>query len=233
MDRVFISAGLGELLHYERSTERPITLTKLLPMEITISARELIKTIIEEGQNLTNFRDRVEEARSELGQEAKNDDVKSRMSAQVALFSQNCGHGMIKSIRNGRMSRDARIGFLKSLSEMMIQQSLNIDVARIGREAAWARITARLFFVKLWYRKYWLQFGGLEQADPKMIARDERDSVYVVTGSYFDDFLTNDQRAKECSADLRLAVDPKSDKMLMCAFNAFKKSSGFDPNATA
>lgn len=233
MDRVFISAGLGELLRYELRTDRPITHTQLLPNELTMSAREFIGTITEEGPNLASFRYRVEAARSEVGEESKNDDIKSHMSAHVALFSQNCGPGMIRAIRNGRMGRNARLGFLKSLSEMMIRQHLNIDTTRIGSEATWTRITVRFFFVKLWYREYWLRSGGLDQSDPKMIARDERDSVYVVTGSYFDDLLTNDRRAKECSADLRLAVDPCSDDELRCAFDVFKRTSGFDPLAIA
>jgi hypothetical protein len=227
LERVFFSAGIGELLRYEQRTKRPVGLKQLLPDAITYEVREFVRAVLTESERLGDVRRRVNTSRQKVLVERRGgDDLKTRMLADIDRLKRLNGRELTNEARSGRMSADARLGLLKLRAEAILRQFLGFNLPPPESFQPSRLMTTRFIYATLWYQEHWLYEGGLDDAKPKMLANDDFDMEYVLIASFFDDLLSEDRRAKRCAADLRLLTSPDTENLLIEALEAHSVESG-------
>ena len=218
LDRVFVSAGIGELLRVERDERRAVSVEEILPCDLTVGARELVAAILQGGQPLATVRNKIESLRLEVSAERPSGDLlKARMLDSVSRLKGINGVELTAEIRSARISGDARLGLLKALTEALTEEFAGFDSDEQCLVEPWRLATTRLICATLWYHEHWLAEGGLHSATPTTVVNDAFDMDYAITASFFDDLLTKDRRAARCAADLRIIASPDADARLFQA----------------
>jgi hypothetical protein len=218
LDRVFVSAGIGELLRFERDERSAVSVEEILPGDLTAGARELVAAVLQEGQPLAAVRGKIESSRLEVSTERPSGDLlKARMLDSVSRLKSINGVELTAEIRNGRISGDARLGLLKLLTEALTEEFAGFDSDEQCLVEPWRLATTRFICATLWYHEHWLAAGGLHSAAPTTVANDAFDMEYAITASFFDDLLTKDRRAMRCAADLRVIASPNAEARLFQA----------------
>lgn len=226
MNRTFFSAGIGELLRYERDHLTPIHRQQLLPPELTDGGRAMISAILGQGPPAEAVRSQIMSMRNTLaGERPEAGDVKANLLANLALLKAVNGQDLTREIRSGRMGDDARLGLLKLRAEEICHQHLWFRGNVTGELRLSDFFTTRFVYASLWYQEFWVN-GGLEDAKPKTLANDEFDMEYALISSFTDGLLSEDRRAKACADALRRLTDPAADDILLGALEKHAAETG-------
>lgn len=211
-DRVVFVPGNGENMTGERAARRPHTLGSLIDHETTIWLRALLSEIAagRKGPAFQKMTDHIHEA-NQLAQEHHFDheDNRRRMLGLIETFLGKQGY--TEEFRQRLRAK------LVGESEYVASVSNAAAMVLHGVSTPWPPelmhklLDARSYSMRwLWLRveavTHWLAEGGSDHAKATSLTNDEIDSQYVIVGSYCDELLTKDNRARQKDARLRAAV---------------------------
>ena len=233
LDRVLFTAGMGELLSYEIRSGKPVELEQIVPPALAAASGLFVSLILKGDSASDDLIPQVNELReSLLAGRPDGATQKSQMAALKMKLAKTNGSALTREMRNQRMEKDARLGLLKLRAEALAKPHLAvalldaaIDLSRLA--------TTRFYYATLWQTENWLLNGGLDDANPNLLANDAFDLEYAIFGSFFDGLLSRDRKASACAQDLRLLTSPEHDKKMIAALEQHAIATGRLPGPPA
>jgi hypothetical protein len=198
--RCFVSIPVGVAVRYEIENRKSVD-GNLIYREFTPILRSLLREI-QSGVDSTTvelFRSAVESIRKELAQEDLNHRSNLKvLKGQVEVTRTSLGDDVIKSLRNGNFAREDMIMLVKANAPNLMNsffREVGFPQNRIRRFLKQKPLVYRLVLLRFWLSLDWISRGGIDSIKETKATNDFLDQDYVLIASFFDDFLSQDDRA--------------------------------------
>jgi hypothetical protein len=208
--RIRSSISASEALRYELTTGKAITKHALVNGKLSANFRKLLKVLRQNDSEKNNqIEEDVEEFRTRYHAE---EETPERARLEVLGLIEKLQHGPAngygKDMRAGRMSREAKLGWLHDrvpevLANLFPNKNWEIDKIASHHPFIYRWTLLRLLNALRWVEKG----GGWDAVNPGKLLNGLRDLDYVLTATFFDRLITNDKSANSHYNDLVTLLD--------------------------
>ena len=190
--------GIGQAFRYETKNRHSIDgkwfdkeLTQLLRKLLTeISQSKDSEVIKRMGKDMISIQDKL-----------KNDELNDTMNKKMLGDQIDIIKGMIspenlKALRAKKITLQEKLDTIKESAPSFLRESLyqaGFPKNIIGNFLKQKPALLRWTYLRIWYELDWIEKGGFDNA--KTITNDYIDQDYILTATFFDKFLSCDQKA--------------------------------------
>jgi hypothetical protein len=107
-------------------------------------------------------------------------------------------HDTIKALRAKQIPLQDKLDDIKKSAPVFLREYLRqagFPANTIGPFLKQTPALLRLTYLRIWLNLNWLEQGGFDNVKPEIITNDYMDHDYILTATFFDNFLSLDKKA--------------------------------------
>jgi hypothetical protein len=199
--RCNITIGIGEAIRYETRTRLSID-GKWFNKEMTRFFRKLLTEIAQskDGEITHKMEKDMANIQDKLRNNELNDaENKKRLSSQIDLLKDMITPDNLKALRAKRVNLQDKLDDVKKAAPIFLSEYLRqagFPANMIGHFLKQTPALLRLTYLRIWLELNWLEQDGFDNVKPEKITNYYMDHDYILTATFFDDFLSRDKDAK-------------------------------------
>ena len=190
--------GIGQAFRYETKNRHSID-GKWFDKELTQLLRKLV-TEISQSKDSEVIK-RMDKDMISIQDKLKNDELNDTMNKKILGDQIDIIKGMIspekiKALRSKKVTLQEKLDTIKESAPSFLRESLyqaGFPKNIIGNFLKQKPALLRWTYLRIWYELDWIEKGGFDNA--KTITNDYIDQDYILTATFFDKFLSGDQKA--------------------------------------
>lgn len=206
-NRTRASISVGEAINSEINTQRSIA-GHLLPREFIPIFNELLSALSAgtPSKTLAQIAHRISSIQASLAaSELNHEQNKLSAEALIKVTKSIVTDEQVKSLRNGSMKRDERLGFIFREAPFVLEDffhQANFSKGKARRFLKTKPLILRYTYLKMWASLDWIAKGGFEGLPPERATNEAMDHDYVLLATFFEGILSKESKVNEAYQDL-------------------------------
>ena len=191
--------GIGQAFRYETKNRHSID-GKWFDIELTQLFRKLIIEISQSKDS--EVIKRMEKDMISIQDKLKNDELNDTMNKkmlgdQINIIKEMISPENLKALRAKKITLQEKLDTIKECAPRFLREGYfnqaGFPKNVIGNFLKQKPALLRWTYLRIWYELDWIEKGGFETS--KTITNDNFDQDYILTATFFDKFLSDDQKA--------------------------------------
>ncbi len=190
--------GIGQAFRYEIKNRHSID-GKWFNKELTQLLRKLLIEISQskDGEVVKRMGKDMISIQDKLKNDELNDTINRKMLGnQINIIKEMISSENLKALRAKKIPLQVKLDTIKECAPRFLGESLyqaGFPKNKIGNFLKQKPALLRWTYLRIWYELDWIEKGGFETS--KTITNDYIDQDYILTATFFDKFLSDDQKA--------------------------------------